>query len=631
MDRNQTIGFVLILILLGVYFYFFSPKPAQKQTNTQDTTQNDTTQNVVGGQDTTVTADSVVNNSDSINDSIVNVKLTDKFGPFANAAKGKQKFITVENNLMKVKFSTKGGNIYSVDLKKYLTYDKKPAILFKGNKNQFYFKFFVNKKLISTKDLYFEPVTNNENITVNDTTVFKLRAKVSDNTYLEYVYTFSPDNYMLNFNVNFVNLDKYMPKNTTFIELYWNEQVRRLERGEKLERRETKLMYKLYKGSVETLTPTKQQKSKKEDLNVRWISFKQQFFNSTLIAKNYFLSADLSYKSLQNDSTNLYFMSSVIKVPFKVGAKTQIPMYYYFGPNKYSILRKIKVNNEKLELERLIPYGKSLIAWINKFMIIPMFNFFGRFIHNYGIIILIMTLIIKLLLFPLTYQSYASSAKMRIIKPELDKVLAKIPEKDQMKRQQATMDLYKKAGVKPLGGCLPMLLQFPILVAMYRFFPASIELRQKPFLWVHDLSTYDAILTWKTHIPGLGNHLSLFTILMAITMVINTKLSSQNMDSSNSQAKSMKFMMYLFPLLMIIWFNDYSAGLSYYYFLATLIGIIQIYTIRALIDDEKVLAQMRENMKNPKKVKKSKFQQRLEEMQKQQNQIQKGRKKKKKR
>ena len=242
-----------------------------------------------------------------------------------------------------------------------------------------------------------------------------------------------------------------------------------------------------------------------------------------------------------------------------------------------------------------------------------------------------MTLIIKLLLFPLTYKSYASSAKMRIIKPELDKVLAKIPEKDQMKRQQATMDLYRKAGVKPLGGCLPMLLQFPILVAMYRFFPASIELRQKPFLWVHDLSTYDAIITWKTHIPGLGNHLSLFTLLMAITMVINTKLSSQNMDSSNPQAKSMQFMMYLFPLLMIIWFNDYSAGLSYYYFLATLIGIIQIYTIRALIDDEKVLAEMRQNMKNPKKVKKSKFQQRLEEMQKQQQQMQKGGNKNKRR
>ncbi len=625
MDRNQTIGFVLILILLGVYFYFFSPKPAPKQTNTQDTTQNIVPQT----QDTTTTIDTLVSN-DTINDSIVEVRLKEQFGPFANAAKGEQKLITVENNLMKVKFSTKGGNIYSVELKNYLTYDKKPAILFEGDENQFYFKFFADNKLVSTKDLYFEPVENSENITVNDTTQFKLRAKISDNSYLEYVYTFSPDNYMIDFDVNFVNLDKYMPINTTFIELYWNELVRRLERGEKLERRDTKLMYKLYKGSVESLTPGKEEKSEKEDLNIRWISYKQQFFNSTLIAENYFLSADLSYKALENDSTNLYFMSSEIKVPFRVGSKTQIPMYYYFGPNKYSILRKIKVNNEKLELEKLIPYGKGLIAWINKFMIIPMFNFFGRFIHNYGIIILIMTLIIKLLLFPLTYKSYASSAKMRIIKPELDKVLAKIPEKDQMKRQQATMDLYRKAGVKPLGGCLPMLLQFPILVAMYRFFPASIELRQKPFLWVKDLSTYDAIITWKTHIIGLGNHLSLFTLLMAITMVINTKLSSQNMDSSNPQAKSMRFMMYLFPLMMIIWFNDYSAGLSYYYFLATLIGIIQIYTIRALIDDEKVLAEMRENMKNPKKVKKSKFQQRLEEMQKQQ-QMQKGGNKNKRR
>lgn len=612
MDKNQTIGLILIAVILGLYFMYLAPKQNQNNPAMVDTTQNIDTLSTTN-LDTTSYANNQIN--DTLPDSVKQNLLLDKFGQFANAAKGEENLFTVENNLVKLTFDTKGGRIYTAELKKYKTYKKTPAILFDGPANRFYFNLITkNNQIINTNDLYFEKEISKDK---QGNQIVKLRAKVSDNQYLEYVYTLKPDSYLIDFNVNFVNLKDVISNKMTYLELHWKEYVRKLERGEKFEKLNTKPYYKLYEGNVEAIKNTKDQVEKVVDLKSRWISYKQQFFNTTLINKNYFSYAKIKYSKIDDDTVNLAIMSSRISIPFRIDDKTDVPLAFYIGPNKYSILRKIKVDGHKLQMEKLIPYGKSLTAWINKFMIIPMFNFLSKYISNMGIIILIMTLVIKLLLFPLTYQSYASSAKMRIIKPELDKVLSKIPENKQMERQQATMNLYKKAGVKPLGGCLPMLLQFPILVAMFRFFPAAIELRQKSFLWVHDLSTYDAIVSWHTKILGF-DHISLFTLLMAITMVINTMLTNQNMDSSNQQAKSMKFMMYLMPLLMIVWFNNYSAGLSYYYFLASLIGIIQVYAIRVLMDEEKVLKQMRENMKNPAKVKKSKFQQKLEEMQKQQ-------------
>jgi YidC/Oxa1 family membrane protein insertase len=641
MDKNQVIGFILIGVILVGYVMLTKPsaeelkhqqrlrdslakiEQVQKQKKQNAVVADSLHQNVV---DTTTQQNL---NSDSAN--VVN--LQNQFGVFSKAAQGKEKFILAQNKKMKIKFTTKGGRIYSVQLLGYLTHDKKPLILFDGSKNRFNLNFFAGNKLIKTEDLYFEPVGNDTIFNASDKEqIIRLRAKISDSQYLEYQYTIKPDKYLVDFNIDFVNLGKIIPINTTFIELYWDEYVRHLERGEKWERENTELFYKLFESDVKNLSPRKQTNEEDVSSKIRWISYKQQFFNSTLIAKNYFEYAKLKYKTLPNDTVNLYLMQSKITVPFKPGNDVKIDLVYFFGPNKYSLLRKIKINGKKMQLEKLIPLGKNIIAWTNKILILPLFNFLGKFIHNYGIIILIMTILIKLVLFPFTYKSYASSAKMRIIKPELDKVLAKIPEKDQVKRQQATMDLYKKAGISPLGGCLPMLLQFPILVALFRFFPASIELRQQSFLWVKDLSTYDAILTWHGNIPIIswifGNHISLFTLLMAVTMIFNTLLNSQNMSSTNPQAKSMKWMMYLFPLLMIVWFNNYSAGLSYYYFLASLIGILQIYTIRWLMDEDKILAEMRENMKNPKTQKKSNFQKRLEEMQKQQAQMNKYKKKK---
>lgn len=636
MNKNQIIGFTLIgIILIG---FVFITKPSEEEIKAQQKYQDsiaiaqqieqkktqDSLQNLIT-KDTTQTQ----THSDTINnDSIIQNELTKEFGVFANNATGKEQEITLENDLLKIKFSNKGAQIRSVQLKEYKTYSQQPLILFNGKNNKFNINFSALDKIIQTNKLYFEPNTEkNEN-----TQTIKFKAKIDEQKYIEFLYTLTTNSYIIDFNINFVNLEKIIPINTTFIEIYWEEYLKHLERGEKWEQQNTMLFYKLYDESVKKLKNKKDYNEEIITSKVRWISYKQQFFNSTLIAEKGFNSATISAKTLPEDTTNLFLMTSKISVPFQLTNNTNIKLKYFFGPNKYKILRKIKVENKKMKLENLIPLGGKFLGLINKAIIIPFFNVLGKFMTNYGLIILVMTIIIKLTLMPLTYRSYASSAKMRILKPEIDKATKKIPKDDQMKKQQATMSLYKKAGVNPMGGCLPVLLQFPILVALYRFFPASIELRQKPFLWVKDLSTYDAILTWSADIPIInwifGNHISLFTLLMAITMIINTMLTNANsaMDSSNPQAKTMKIMMYFMPVMMIVWFNGYSAGLSYYYFLSTLIGIIQILVIRKMINEEKVLAKLKANMKTKKNQKKSKFQQRLEQMQKQQTQYNKNKK-----
>lgn len=648
MDKNQIIGFLLIgVVLIG---YVMLTKPSEKEIQQQQRIKDslaiveqirvqdsinksnaiaisDTANNVV--QDNVVIPQEIENDT---TDSLSANLLADTYGPFANAAKGEKEYYYLQNDKLTVKISNKGGRVYSATLSDYTTHNKKPLVIFDGDSNRFNINFFIQDKLIKTEDLFFEAEDYDAKIRANKTEQkLVLRAKISDKKYLEYVYTIKPNEYLIDFDINFVNLDKIIPINTTYLELYWEEYVKYLERGEKWETQNTMFFYKLYQSSVENLKNRKDKDDEEISSKIRWISYKQQFFNATLIAKEHFDYAKISTEKLENDTTNLFLMKSKITVPFHHNKNEEINLAFYFGPNKYSILNKIKINDEKMDMGELIPLGGKLLAPINKYAIIPMFNFLGKFITNYGIIILIMTFIIKLVLFPLTYKSYASGAKMRIIKPELDKALTKYPEDKKMERQQATMSLYKKAGVNPMGGCLPMLFQFPILIALYRFFPASIELRQKTFLWVKDLSTYDAILTWEANIPIVnwifGNHISLFTLLMAVAMVFSTKMNNQNMDSSNPQAKSMKYMMYLMPVMMIVWFNAYSAGLSYYYFLSSLIGIIQILVIRAMINEKKVLTSMRENMKKPTVKKKSKFQKRLEEAQKQQAQIKKNRKK----
>jgi len=637
MDKNQIIGFVLIGIILVGFYYFTNPEEDTQDFNSQDSTQlvvQDTSVQIIDTANINIDTTQFVLN-DSTTDSLAQTLLIQKFDVFANAATGSQEFYIVENSKMKLTFTNQGARLYSVELKEYSEYDGSALEVFSGDDNKFNIKFFTqNNVLIKTEDLLFETENQTNTLASSNGGTISFKAKVSDDKYLEYVYTVQSDGYFIDFDINFINLDDVVAFNTTYLEVFWQSYIKHLERGEKWERQNTQLFYKSFKESVKKLNNRKDFKEEEIATKVSWIAYKQQFFNTTLFAKESFDDVNVQYEALdENDTTNMFLMTSSMSVPYYPGDDNSVNLGFYVGPNQYKILKKVTIADEKMQLEKLVPLGGKFLGVINKGLIIPLFNFLGKYIANYGLIILVLTLIIKLVLFPLTYKSYSSAAKMRILKPEIDKVTEKIGEDKQMERQQATMSLYKKAGVNPMGGCLPTLLQMPILIALYRFFPASIELRQKSFLWVKDLSTYDAILTWEGNIPIInmifGNHISLFTLLMAVAMVFNTMLTSANtsMDSSNPQAKTMKYMMYLMPVMMIVWFNGYSAGLSYYYFLSTLIGIIQIFIIRGTINEEKVLSQLREKMKNNKTPKKSKFQQRLADAQKMQKQNNSRRKK----
>ena len=369
-------------------------------------------------------------------------------------------------------------------------------------------------------------------------------------------------------------------------------------------------------SSIEDLGMSEESKSKEVTTKINWVAFKQQFFSSVFIAGENMQNAKLAFDTAKPGSDYLKNFSARMTVPYSMQTEGY-DFAFYFGPNKYSILKQVvDGNNGELHLERLIPLGWGICGWVNRWCVIPVFDFLRNYISSFGIIILILAVLIKLVISPLTYKSYISSAKMRVIKPEVDALAKKFPkQEDAMKKQQATMELYKKAGINPMGGCIPMLIQMPILIAMFRFFPASIELREQPFLWADDLSSYDSVWNLPFSIPFYGDHVSLFALLMTVTLFVFSYFNYQQTASSQPQMAGMKFMMvYLMPIMMLFWFNNYSSGLCYYYFLSTLISIVQTLVIRRMIDDEKIHAIMKANVAKRTNGKKSKFQQRYEEL-----------------
>jgi YidC/Oxa1 family membrane protein insertase len=437
-------------------------------------------------------------------------------------------------------------------------------------------------------------------------------------SYIEYLYTLKGDNYMLDFDINFVGMDPYIDRGTNYLDLAWNTEIQQLEKSRDRFNGPT-IYYKYLDDEVDFLS---EQKDDEEELvnKMKWISFTHRFFSSTLIAKQNFLNANVKVFEFPEEEQEGRYLRSVeteIGVPFELSDNENIPLAFYFGPNKYKTLRSYK-----LDLERQIPMGWSffLMAWINRYAVIPVFNFLEGFGWNYGIIILVLTILLKIVLFPIAYKSYTSSAKMRALKPEIEEISKKFPKKeDAMKKQSATMALYKQAGVNPMAGCIPMLLQFPILIAMFRFFPSAFELRQQPFLWATDLSSYDSILDLGFEIPFYGDHVSLFTLLMTISTLIYTKMNQDMMGAGQQQMPGMKTMMYLMPIMFLGLFNNYAAGLSYYYFLANVLTFTQMFIIRRTIDEDKIRAKIEMNKKKPAK-KKSSWQKRLEDAAKQRGQ-----------
>ncbi len=552
----------------------------------------------------------------------------DEFGVFGTAAVGEETFYTLENNLMKITFSNKGGSIYSVELKNYQTHDSLPLMLFDGPKTQFGLNFFAQNRSIQTDQLFFKPTGGKTNVVVSGPEVKKgdegkikfneenpggkesmvFRLEVAPGKYMEYAYTLKYNSFLVDFDLNMKGMNQIIAGNQSYLNFNWSFDIPRQERISKFgEDRYTNITYKFFDGDVDNLAANK---SVEKSLNtqIKWIGFKQLFFSSTIIANGSFPNAQIRQTEIENSDKYLANFYADIALLYQGKKNETIGMQFYFGPNHYQTLKQY--HND---LERQVYLGYPVVRQINQFVIIPIFNFLRRFISNFGIIILLLTVLIKSVLFPFTYKSYMSQAKMRALKPEIDELNAKFGKDKAMEKQKATMALYKKAGVNPMGGCLPMLLQFPILIAMFFFFPTSIELRQQSFLWATDLSTYDTILNLPFSIPAYGDHVSLFCLLMTVTTVISTHLSQQSQASTGMPG--MKAMMYMMPVMFLFILNNYSAGLSYYYFLANVITIGQTYLIRSFVDDEKIRAQLQVNKK--KTVKKSNFQKRLEDLSKQ--------------
>ncbi len=544
-------------------------------------------------------------------DSVSRQSRIQELGDFANAAFGEDELHTIENDLLKLTVSTKGGRPYSVTLKDYKTSDSEPLVLFSGDSTIFGFNFGYQNRNISTNDLYFIPSVSEKNLYAgNDSVSLAMRLNAEDNRYIEYVYTLHKGKYMVDFKINLVGLEDISTMFSESIDLNWEMYARMQEKGRKSENMYTTIYYKPFEDDVDYFRSRGGKEVQSEEIltKVEWIAFKNQFFSSVLIAGKPFENAKIEYLNLPEEDKFLKKFSAEIGIPFSHTANESVDLNFYFGPNKYNLLKKYKEH----ELKDLVTVGRGIIKWINQFVIISLFDWLSKFIGNYGIIILLLTIIIKVGLLPLTYRSYISQAKMKVLKPQIDELNKKYPKGKEMEKQQATMALYKKAGASPFGGCLPQVLQFPILFAMFRFFPTSIELRQESFLWATDLSTYDSILDLPFSLPlGYGDHVSLFTLLMTISTIISMRVSSQT-TASSQQMPGMKTMMYIMPVMFMFILNSFPAALSYYYFLANMITFGQNWIFKQFIDEEELLKKMQARQAKPKK--KSGWQERMEKM-----------------
>ena len=547
-----------------------------------------------------------------------------RYGKFAQFLKGRNEQIKLENDVLALTFSAKSGSITRAELKKYDTeYNadeskktRKKVVIFEGNSNVFNFSMPL-PQAVETADLFFKPTV------VNDSTV-RMTLDVAPGAYWGFEYVLPKgDSYVIRMKVVQKNMARIVQSNNRILGLDWNQKLQRQEKGRMFEERQSGLFYKFAGGSVENLNENKDDTEERQ-AKVRWIAFKNQFFSTVLVADRPFTNADFSSKVLKGSDYLKYFDTKATVNDYDWNSENPVSFHLFIGPNSYPLLSSLdeKMNvGEDLSMTRLIPLGWSIFRWINTLVIIPVFDFLGTFISNYGIIILLLTIFIKLILFPLTYKSYKSQAKMRILAPDIKAINEKYPgQENALKRQQKTMELYNRAGASPMSGCLPMLLQMPILFAMFSFFPSCIELRGQHFLWATDLSAPDAIISWSANIPLVteyfGNHISLFCLLMTATNIIYTYI---NMQNSPQTMPGMKWMMYLMPVFFLIFFNNYAAGLSYYYFLSLLITIIQTYAVRHFIKEDDVRKAMAKAAQKPKK--KSGFMARLEEMQRQQQQM----------
>lgn len=642
MDKNTILGFVLIAAILIGFSVLNRPNEeeiARQKAYNDSITRVQLAQQEVEKQ-AQVQQDITAENTAVASDSASMEKFMNAHGDFKSSVYGEEQLFVLENELVKITLSNKGGKVIAAELKNYLSQDSLPVKLFNQEEADFSITMALrNNHIVNTSALYFKPVSAiTKDEAGNHKITFRLQSDAD--AYFDFTYTLPADDYMLDFVVSSKEVNTIMPLGSNYMIVNWDTKIRQQEKGRQFEERYSTLNYKYVADDMEKMSESKDD-SKKISNKLKWIAFKDQYFSSILIAGKDFSNASLSSKVEPKESKYVKTYTAEMTVDYNPNGNEDLAFKFYFGPNKYKTLAaydKGVPSELKLKLRDLIPLGWGIFGWVNRFAIIPMFNLFSSFIGNFGIIILLMTIVIKVVLFPLTYKSYVSSAKMRVLKPEIDEINARIPAEKAAERQKATMDLYQKVGVSPFSGCLPTLLQMPILFAMFMFFPSSIELRGESFLWAKDLSSYDAIVSWDAYIPLIstyfGNHISLFTLLMTITTLLSTKLNMANTATPDQPgAGMMKWMMYLMPIMFMFMFNSYASGLSYYYFISTLISVGQTYIIRATVDEKKLLAQLHAkrvaNAKKQPTKKKSGFMERLEKMQKEQEKMMRERNKRK--
>lgn len=586
------IGLGLIFVILITFAWINQPSDAELKAIQH---QKDSVLLVQIKQDSIARAQlALKSQADSLHSIDTNV-VKNTYGSFASAAVGKEELTTLQNNELLLSFSNKGGALSKAILKKHKKYDQTDLVLFDGKNESLNYRFRTNEgKLINTSELYFTPELSADGKSLS------MKLKLGANQYIEQKYTLTENENLVDYQLNFVGVQQLIAAGTNFIDMSWSAKMRQQEKTIEAEQRTTTAYFKTVNEEPDYISETKEE-TKDLPTAVKWISFKQQYFNASLIADKEFSSAKITTK---NDPSLQYIkqLDADVVIPFSHTPNQSFGMKLYLGANHYKTLSKLDNS-----LERIVPMGWGIFRWVNKYLTVNVFYFLSQYITSFGLIIFLLTLIVKTILFPLVYRSYLSTAKMRVLKPEIDAIKEKHGD-DMARIQQENMKIYRQAGVNPLGGCVPVLLQMPILVAMFQFFPSAFELRQQAFLWAPDLSTYDSILSIPFDIPGYGNHVSLFALLMTISSVVYAVYNNEQ----SGMTGQMKWMSYIMPVVFLFVLNSYASGLNYYYFISNLFTIGQQLAIRSFVNEDKLHAEIQENKKKP--VKSSKFQQKLEEM-----------------
>lgn len=610
MDKNTLVGFALIgAVIVGFGIY---NRPNQEERARAQHYQ-DSIQQVIQKQEEIKKA------QEGIAEKTIQI---DSTSAFFQATQGEEQFLTLENDLLKLVFSNKGGRICKATLKDYKDQKQEPLILFAESDASLNFSFEGKNENIISDQMYFE-ATN-----VTDSTV-SMRLKASNGGFLAFNYRLLPNSYMVDMTVEAEGMQNFFSPSLKSMSIDWKQRARQMEKGYTFEQRYTSLTYKPADDSFDYLSETNnERKSIPEALN--WVAFKNQYFSCVFMAEKNFENATLESNMEQKGSGYMKNYNAEMKTFFDPTGKQPSHLQFYYGPNHFKTLlasNDLSFQDKDQELEDLVYLGWPIIRLINRWFTINLFDWLSSWGLSMGLVILLMTIIVKVLVLPTTWKSFISSAKMRALKPYVDKINAKYPkQEDALKKQQETMALYREYNVSPMGGCLPMLIQTPVFMALFFFVPNAIELRQQSFLWADDLSSYDDLISWSTNIPLLGNHLSVFCLLFSLTTVLNQIIMMKQQDMGNNpQMAAMKWMMYIMPVMFFFIFNEYASGLSYYYFISGLIGIITMWVMRKMTDEKKLLAQLEANKKAPSARKQSGLMAKLEALQKEQERLQKER------